>query len=509
MFVKLNLPSFYVSAAVRCIRDFEPNLNNMYITQHYKKGTSMRKTKIIATIGPASSSPEMLKKLICAGVNTVRLNFSHGVHADHLKVIRCVRALSISLKQPVGILQDLQGPKIRLGTFKKGPVLLKKGARFTITTRACVGDEHIAGTTYTKLHKDVRPGNIVLINDGLVRLTVLAVRGRDVIMRVVVGGVVSNHKGINLPGVRVSEPSVTSKDRIDLAFGIRHNVDYVALSFVRTANDIRKVKAIVARSGKNIQVIAKIEKPEAVEQCHDIIDAADGIMVARGDLGVELSPEAVPAIQKKLIACAAKQNKIVITATQMLESMTEHPTPTRAEASDVANAVYDGTDAVMLSGETASGKYPMETVRMMHKIALAAEESHIGEKSGYFTDALDTPAIQAAANAALYICEEILGKAIIVFTMSGSTARLIAKNKRRETIIALTPDRDVLNQLSLVWGVVPLYLPYMRNSDDMIKKGLAAAQKSGLVNHGDKVVIVSGNAYHAGSTNMIKVATLR
>jgi pyruvate kinase len=468
----------------------------------------MRKTKIIATLGPASTTPKMIEKLLRAGADTFRFNFSHGPRADHLRRIRMVRAAAQKLNRPVAVLQDLQGPKIRLETFEKGSVLLKKNARFTITTRTVSGTEAVAGTTYKRLHRDVRHGNVLHLNDGLVRLKVLSVKGRDILTRVLAGGRLSDNKGVNLPGIRVSAGTPTPKDLDDLAFGIRHGVDYVALSFVRKASDVRRVKAFIARQGQRIPVIAKIEKPEAVADIRAILDAADGIMVARGDLGVEMSPEAVPAVQKQLIEAAREGDKIAITATQMLESMIENPAPTRAEASDVANAVYDGTDAIMLSAETASGKYPVEAVKMMHKIAAAAEIPVVKKQTGYFVSETDDTVTRAMTLAAQLACEEIKGRTIVVFTASGRTARLISKNKRDARIVALTPHKKIVNQLALVWGVCPLFLPYIRNTDRMIERGMRAVLKAGFVKKGEAVVLISGSTAHAGSTNMLKIVKI-
>ncbi len=469
----------------------------------------MRKTKIIATLGPSSSSDTMIEELICAGVNTFRLNFSHGTQEDHLRNIRAIRKISIRLNCPVAILQDLQGPKIRTGTFEKGFTMLKKGAMFTITARDVMGNDDIVSTTYKHLPLDVKPKEKIYLNDGLILLEVIKIKGKDIQTRVMVGGKLSDHKGINLPGTIVSAPSLTQKDQDDLKFGLKHDVDFIALSFVRRSNDIYRLKEIIKQSGKHAKVIAKIEKPEGVANIESIIAEADGVMVARGDLAVEMSPEAVPAIQKRIIKLAISSNKIVITATQMLESMTENPSPTRAEASDIANAVYDGTDAIMLSAETASGKYPLECVRMMHKIALRSEETLMHQHLPYLTTENDFSSTLALTGAALYACEEINGKAILVHTRSGHTARFISQKRREMNIIALTPDPKVVNQLALSWGLYPMLMQFVRDTDKLISCGINIACKSGLIKTGDRIIILSGDSFHSGSTNLLKIETVK
>jgi pyruvate kinase len=441
-------------------------------------------------------------------MDAARLNFSHGSYADHLKRMSLVRNTAKKLRKPLAILQDLQGPKIRVGSFKNGPVQIKKGAEFMITARNVPGDAAGVSTVYKGLPHDVKPGEMIFINDGLIKLRVKRVSGKDVLTTVVVGGTVSDHKGINLPGTQVTAPAMTQKDREDLIFGLKHNVDYVALSFVRRAEDVKQVKALIARAGKQAQVIAKIEKPEGVKNIDAILDAADGIMVARGDLGVEMSPEAVPAVQKRLIKLAQECHKPVITATQMLESMTQNPFPTRAEASDVANAVYDGTDAVMLSAETASGRYPLEAVAMMHKIAYSAECVGLHRHEAYFVSDRDDSSERALTEAALYACEEIQGKGILVFTRSGRTALWVSKDKRDLPILALSPDERIMNRMALYWGVRPGLLPFTPNTDKMISGGLKVAAKSGLFKPGDRVVILAGDSFHAGSTNLLKIETI-
>ncbi|MBL8027567.1 MAG: pyruvate kinase [Fibrobacteres bacterium] len=469
----------------------------------------MRRTKIIATIGPASENPVMIEKLIKSGVNVFRFNFSHGTHEDHLRRLKNVRKLSDKLAMPVAVIQDLQGPKIRCGSFDSGFTILRKGATFTITTRPIKGNDSEVSTTYLGLPKDVKPGELIYLNDGLLRLQVEKVKGSDVITKVIVGGKLSDHKGINLPGTKVSAPSLTPKDLDDLKFGLAHGFDFVALSFVRTPEDIRRVKKIVKAAGKNTPVVAKIEKPEAICNLEEIVSETDAIMVARGDLGVELSPEAVPAIQKKLIRIAIDAGKPVITATQMLESMTQNPFPTRAEASDVANAVFDGTDAVMLSAETASGQYPLECVAMMDKIIRAAESGGLHHHEAYLTDENDDTPELALTGAALYACEEICGKAIIVHSRSGNTAKRLSRRRRDIDLIALSPDPAVVRNLSIYWGIRATVQKYIPNTDKLIDEGIKRAVAIGAVKSGDGVIVLAGTAFHTGSTNLLKIAYVR
>ncbi len=377
----------------------------------------MRRAKIVSTLGPASRSMEVVRELIASGANVLRLNFSHGTYEDHADSIRTVREASDVLNQPVAILQDLQGPKIRVGNIDN-PIELVIGSELVITAREVTGDVGMVSTTYTGLPRDVERGDRLLMDDGQIELLVKRVDGDDVYCQVVVGGVLSAHKGINLPGVSVSAPSVTDKDREDLAFGIENEVDFIALSFVRDPADVAEVKRLIQDAGADIPVIAKLERAEAVDRLDAILEVADGVMVARGDLGVELSPEAVPVVQKRVIAAANRAGKLVITATQMLESMTEHPRPTRAEASDVANAIFDGTDAVMLSGETAVGQYPVETVKMMGRIVETAEASMYASPSeqrrGEAGEALSFP--DAIGYAAVTAADVVQAKVIVAFT---------------------------------------------------------------------------------------------
>ncbi len=463
-------------------------------------------TKIVATLGPASNDDATLAALIAAGVNVFRLNFSHGTHADHAANVRRVRAAAQAADKPIAIMQDLQGPKIRTGTLAGGvPVTLKEGATFRITGDPdVVGTAARVGTTYEHLPQDVRPGDHILLDDGTMTLRVTAIEGADVVTEVVYGGLLREHKGINLPGVRVSTPALTPKDEEDLAFGFELGVDLVAISFVRTAADVRLARSALRKLSAKTPVIAKIEKPEALDDLPGILDAADGVMVARGDLGVELSPERVPSAQKRIIRMANDRCKVVITATQMLESMTTNPQPTRAEAADVFNAILDGTDAVMLSGETAIGHYPVETVRMMRRIADQAERA-LPDRLPRRRTARE-PAQAALADAAVRLAEETDAKALVVFTQSGFTAHLISSRRPRVPIIALTVDPSVHRRLALWWGLTPICTRFGATMEATLPLFEEALCAQGLVCDNDLVVIVGSSMKMRGTrSNMIKL----
>ena len=461
------------------------------------------RTKIVCTIGPATRSRKVLKELILAGMNVARLNFSHGAHKDHKKVADSIKSLSRSLKRPVAIMLDLQGPKIRTGLIKGGFLQIKPRDPLTITTRAIKGEPGIISTTYGRITKDLQPGDKILMDDGLIELKVKDKNRTDLFCEVVAGETIGEHKGINLPGITTGIPAVTKKDKEDLDFGLNMGIDFVAASFVRSARDIQILKRILKKKNVNIPVIAKIEKPQAIDKLEEILDACEGIMVARGDLGVELSPEKVPVAQKKMITLANKKRKLVITATQMLESMTEHPLPTRAEASDVANAIVDGTDAIMLSGETSVGKYPVKSVKMMARIARVTEKNFpaaapFSRKTRSFSDTISEAACMAAENLGL--------DAITPFSQSGFTARLISKYRPSVPIIALTPNEAVQRSLALSWGVKALLLPLMDNSDIMIKAMEEQLRKKRLLRKNDRIVIVAGfPLMKQGKTNMMKL----
>ena len=470
----------------------------------------MPRTKIVCTIGPASSSPILLERLIRAGMSVARLNFSHGTQAEHGKVILDIRRLAKQLDRPIAILQDLAGPKIRIGPLKEGAVLLKSQAIFTLTRRDVPGDEQEVSITYPDLPAEVKPGDTLLLNDGSLELKVLEATRDDIRCRVIVGGILSSHKGINLPTSSIKAPSLTEKDREDLAFGIQQGVDYVALSFVRSSRDVLEARRFIQQFGMTIPMIAKIEKHEALNNIDEIIQVVDGVMVARGDLGVETPLEKVPLVQKMLIKKSNQAGKPVITATQMLRSMVDSPRPTRAEVTDVANAILDGTDAVMLSEETASGNYPIQAVEMMVKIA---EDAESGLPLEMRTRRSEEPGIkplpEAVGRAACHLAEDIEAAAIITCTQSGSTARLVAKYRPRQPILAPTPVEKTYRQLALVWGVKPILIEDVKNTDDMMDKACAAALKSQVAQRGQKVVITAGIPIGVpGSTNLIKARVL-
>ncbi|MFA5515493.1 MAG: pyruvate kinase [Desulfuromonadales bacterium] len=468
-----------------------------------------RRTKIVATLGPASDSEERLQNLMEAGVDVFRLNFSHGTAEAKSALIRRIREISRRRQRAVGILGDLQGPKIRTGLMKGGHLELTAGREVTITIRDVLGEGDLIPTTYRQLPDDVQAGDRILLDDGLMELSVLHVDAEEVICRVELGGILKDRKGINLPGVSVSAPSLTDKDRRDLAFCMAEGVDFVALSFVRRAEDIVEVKDILLQQNADIRVIAKIEKPQAVEDFDAILGVSDGIMVARGDLGVEISPEKVPLIQKKIIRQCNEAGKPVITATQMLESMIEHPRPTRAETSDVANAILDGTDAIMLSAETASGKYPIEAVSLMVRVALDVEREpllqervfhRIPELRGYRS----LPA--AIGQAAVRVAENVGAMAILAFTQTGSTAALVAKYRPGMPIYAVTPSQAVRRRLSLYAGVRSVRVDICGDTEAQIRSVEEAVLAADVVRKGDVVVITMGSPVSApGTTNLLKV----
>lgn len=464
--------------------------------------------KIVATLGPATSTPERIEQLLAAGVNVVRLNFSHGTHAEHAERIRLVRALSERLGCHIAVLQDLQGPKIRVGALAGGgPVQLVEGARLTITTRPVAGTAELISTTYAHLPADVKPGDRILLDDGRLELCVLAVAGDEVETEVVHGGLLGAHKGINLPGVAISAPALTDKDCEDLRFGLAHGVDCVALSFVRRLADVTAARAAIHAAGGDVPIIVKLEKPEALDELEAILGSCDGVMVARGDLGVELPPERVPLIQKYVIRRALARHLPVITATQMLESMITNPRPTRAEASDVANAVLDGTDAVMLSGETAVGQFPIEAVRMMARIIREVEPEAAG-RPGRLTEGYQTHA-HAMAYAAVELAEAARARAIVVFTSSGRTAQLVSSARPAVPIYAFTDEPALARRLALLWGVLPLVTEIRDNTDAMIEQVEHALRERRLVDVGETVVIVgSAPVLVRGRTNFIKLQTI-
>lgn len=467
----------------------------------------LRKAKIVCTIGPASESVEMLTKLIHAGMNVARLNFSHGSHEEHAARIENIREASRQTGKLVAILLDTKGPEIRTGTLATDSVELVEGNVITLTTEEVAGTVDRVSITYADLPKDVEVGSTILIDDGLIGLTVEAIENTEIVCRIKNGGTLKSKKGVNVPGVQIKLPGITDKDAQDIEFGIRQGVDFIAASFVRKASDILEIREILERHDATIDIIAKIENEEGVSNVDEILAVADGLMVARGDLGVEIPAEEVPLVQKKLIRKCNELGKSVITATQMLDSMQRNPRPTRAEASDVANAIFDGTDAIMLSGETAAGKYPVESVETMNRIAMRAEQElnyreilhgHALAKQVTITDAIS----QAVANAAL----DLDAAAVITATESGHTARMVSKYRPKAPIIAVTPYEDVARRLALVNGVYPVIGAVAASTDEMLSQSVDEAVKSGMVRHGDLVVISAGvPVRETGTTNLMKI----
>jgi pyruvate kinase len=464
----------------------------------------MRRAKIVCTLGPAVSSPERIRALVDAGMDVARLNLSHGEYADHEEIYRHIRAASDESGHAVGILVDLQGPKIRTGRFSGGPVDLPTGAEFTITTREVDGSTSEVSTTYKGLPGDVKPGDALLIDDGKVALQAQEVTDTEVRCVVTVGGTVSNNKGINLPGVAVSVPALSEKDKEDLRWALELRADMIALSFVRSAADLDDVHAVMDEVGVRLPVIAKIEKPQAVDNLADIIHAFDGVMVARGDLGVELPLEDVPIVQKLAIEMARRQAKPVIVATQVLESMIDNPRPTRAEASDAANAVLDGADALMLSGETSVGAYPIEAVRTMARIIESTEEHGLERIPPLGTQPRTMGG--AVSKAAVEIGELLGCKYLIVFSQSGDTAKRMSRIRPRIPMLAFTPEQHTRSRLALAWGIETYLVPMARHTDQMARQVDLSLLESGRLKAGDYVVIVAGSPPGIpGSTNALRV----
>ncbi|MDQ1011422.1 pyruvate kinase [Streptomyces sp. V4I23] len=467
----------------------------------------MRRAKIVCTLGPATDTYDQIKALVEAGMDVARFNLSHGTYADHEERYGHVRKASDETGRSVGVLADLQGPKIRLGRFREGPVLLERGDEFTITVEDIEGDRHICGTTYKGLAADVTRGERILVDDGKVALEVTEVDGTRVHTVVAEGGMVSDHKGLNLPGVAVSVPALSEKDVEDLRWALRIGADVIALSFVRSGRDIDDVHRVMAEEGRRIPVIAKVEKPQAVENIDDIVAAFDGIMVARGDLGVEMPLEQVPIVQKRAVKLAKRNAKPVIVATQMLDSMIDNSRPTRAEASDVANAVMDGTDAVMLSGETSVGKYAVETVRTMSRIVEAAEEDVLTKGLPPLTER-NKPRTQggAVARAAAEMGDFLGAKFLVAFTQSGDTVRRLSRYRSPIPLLAFTPDPSTRSQLTLTWGVETFLGPHVESTDAMVAQVDEELLRIGRCQKGDIVVITAGSPPGVpGSTNLVRV----
>lgn len=468
----------------------------------------MRKTKIICTMGPSTEKGDTLKKLIEAGMNVARMNFSHGDFDEHGGRLKSLRKYSKELGLPVAALLDTKGPEIRLGDFEAGRVELKEGQEFTLTARDILGTEKEVSITYKQLPKDVKPGSSILLDDGLIGLEVKEVSGDDIVCTVMNGGPVSNHKGVNVPGTDLSMDYLSEKDKADLIWGAENDVDFIAASFVREAADVIAIRDLLkAHGGEKIQIIAKIENEQGVRNIDGILEAADGIMVARGDMGVEIPCEEVPVVQKNLIKKANQAGKIVVTATQMLDSMIKNPRPTRAEATDVANAIYDGTVAIMLSGETAAGAYPVEALKTMVKIAERTEKDINYRRRFFENDRKANPDVtDAICHATCITALDLKAKAIISVTKSGRSAKMVSRYKPDCDIVACAMDEKVCRQLNLAWGVTPLLLDEQKEVFDLFDEAVAVAAKEKGLQKGDTVVITSGVPIGmSGTTNMLKV----
>ncbi len=468
----------------------------------------MRRTKIICTLGPASDNEDVLRDMMLGGMNLARLNFSHGTHDEHKKRADLVKKIRGELNLPIPLLLDTKGPEIRTGNFKDGQATLKEGDEFVLVNKDIIGDETKCTITYKELYKDVARGSKILINDGLVELEVTEIKNKDIYCRVLNGGAVGNHKGINVPGAEIKLPALTKQDIDDIKFGIENDFDIIAASFVRKASDVVEIRKVLEKNGgKDILIIAKIENREGIKNFNDILKVSDGIMVARGDLGVEIPVEEVPIVQKNIIEKCYQTGKPVITATQMLDSMIRNPRPTRAEASDVANAIFDGTSCVMLSGETAAGKYPLETIEVMARIAEKAERSmDYWKRFSTARAELNSSVTNAISHATCTTALDLKAAAIITVTQSGHTARMIARFRPACPIIATTANPKVQRQLALSWGVLPYLVGIAHTTDEMFDNGVEKALESGLVKNGDLAVITAGMpAGISGTTNTLKV----
>src|SRR5208282_1059432 len=466
-----------------------------------------RHSKIVCTIGPATRSPRMIHKLLLAGMDVARLNFSHGTHAEHAQSFAMLREAAAAFEKPIAILADLQGPKIRTGVLAGGgTVTLRAGQQFVITTAKILGDSTRVSTIFRPLPREVKSGDRILLSDGLIELRVERIRKQEVICQVVNGGALGEHQGINLPGVKLRVPALTQKDRKDLRFALAHGADYIAVSFVRRPEDVLLAKSLIRRAKKDTPVIAKLEKPEAIENLEAILRASEGVMVARGDLGVEMRPERVPVVQKNIIARAREFRRPVIIATQMLESMTENPRPTRAEASDVANAIFDGSDAVMLSAETATGRYPREAVAMMARIVVEAEGN-----MGDFTqprrrrDHRGLSVAETICESIAHSAEDLPMGAIAVFTETGNTARMLSKYRPKAPIYAFTHMTPVVHRLNLYWGVHPVFCRQARSAEQMVTMAEQDLVRRGLLKPGDVLGVVAGTRQASGSTNLMRL----
>ena len=468
----------------------------------------MRKTKIVCTLGPATDREGVLREMMLAGMNVARFNFSHGTHAEHKARLDALKALREELDAPVAAMLDTKGPEVRLKDFAGGRVHLTAGQEFTLTTVQVEGDAHRCSITYGELPGDVKAGDTILLDDGLVRLTVLSTTASTIRCRVENSGPIKNHKGVNVPGVRLNMPYMSQQDRDDLLFGAEQGFDYVAASFVRSAADVRELRHVLDQAGSRMRIIAKIENQEGVSNLPEILDAADGIMVARGDMGVEIDFAEIPLIQKNMIARCVACGKPVITATQMLDSMMENPRPTRAEITDVANAIYDGTSAIMLSGETAAGRYPVESVKTMDAIARRTESdiNHVKRMAQMAGGRNRLSVAAATAHAACTTAQEIGADAILTVSQRGTTARLVSRFHPGTPIIACLLDQQVRRQMALYWGVEPIMMPYASSTDELVDFAVQAAAQAGVVHEGDLVVVTAGVPVGvAGTTNMIRI----
>ena len=476
----------------------------------WSTGRMARRAKIVGTLGPASSTEEVFRRLVRAGLDVARLNFSHGSHEQKAELIAMVRKVSKEEKKPICILADLQGPKIRTGTLRGGkPVMLEAGKQLTITPERIDGTAERVSTVFTTLAENLKPGDQILLSDGLIELRVLALQGVDVVTEIINGGYLGEKKGINLPGVAIKVPSLTEKDEIDLEFAIAQKCDTIAVSFVQTADDVRYVKGRIAALGSDAWVIAKLEKPQAIDHLDSILEATDAIMVARGDLGVEVPPEKVPAIQKHIIRRAAEYRRPVITATQMLESMIDNPRPTRAEVSDVANAIYDGSDAVMLSAESAAGKYPVQAVAMMAKIVTETEEQILLEPRKPVIGQRRTLSVsETICKCVAHSAQDINLAAIAIFTESGNTARLLSKYRPEAPIYAMSPFEAVVNRTMLLWGTHPICVGRFEGTDTLVQVAEGVLEGAGFVQPGQVVSIVAGTATTTGATNFMRLHSI-
>lgn len=464
-----------------------------------------RKTKIVCTLGPATDHEDILRGMIRAGMNVARFNFSHGSHEEHEARLRMVRRICGEEHAPVAMMLDTKGPEIRLRNFAGGKAELKSGKEFTLTTENIEGDARRASVTYADLPKDVKSGDRILLDDGLISLRVREIEGKEIRCVIENSGTIKDHKGVNVPNVSLNMDYMSPQDRSDILFGIEQGYDFISASFVRTAEDVRKIRALLDEHGSRMQIIAKIENQSGIDHIAEILEASDGIMVARGDMGVELDFTEIPPLQKRIIRQCVAAGKPVITATQMLDSMIENPRPTRAEITDVANAIYDGTGAIMLSGETAAGKYPVEAVQTMDAIARRTEEDLVNPRKA-LTAPGDVTITRATAHAACTMARDTGAKAILTVSKGGTTARMVSSFRPSTPIIALLIDPQVQRQMSLYWGVIPLSMPNAKDAEQLVEYAVKSAEQSGLVEEGDLLVVTAGVPVGVtGSTNMIRI----